>query len=119
MSEENNPQVLDEDNWKKEAAVIIQDIKDHVKYIRLSETLMTTNQHIFFNLTTIEGDNYCIELSKSGFRVAGSAFDRTDSLQDTFYETPYALLTKISPQFYKSFGNSLLEKLQALNQNPD
>lgn len=105
------------DNWREEAKSVINDIKGHVMNIQISEALENTDQKIYLNLTTLENSQYCIELSSSGFRVVGKSFDNINLDGESYFETPYSLLSSISPQFHQSFGNALLIKLIALKNN--
>nr|CAH7755780.1 unnamed protein product [Callosobruchus chinensis] len=108
-------EVLDAENWKLEAAAVINDVKDHVKTLNISEKLQSDNAHIYLNLITIEENRYCIQLSGQGFRVVGYDFDKTDQATDEYFETPYSLLNKLSPKFKDSFANDLLNKLNNLS----
>lgn len=112
MSEE----IFDEENWKKEAAAVINDIKHHVKLAEVSRNLQATDQLIYFNLTTLENENFCVELSANGFRITGLKHDENNVKDGEYYETPYALLNKFSPLFQLSFGNSLMSKLEGLKR---
>lgn len=109
MSEE----VLDEENWKIEAQAVINDIKSHVKQIIISDKIKSTNQKIVLNLTTLEDELFCIELSGFGFRVLGKGYDSSNN-NGEYFETPYSLLNSLSPLFQQSFGNELLKKLNDL-----
>lgn len=102
------------ENWMEEAKSVIKDIEEHVSNIQISEDLESTDQKIYLNLTTLENNKYCIELSSSGFRVVGKNFNDKHLEDENYYETPYSLLSSISPQFHHSFGNLLSEKLNAL-----
>lgn len=108
--------VLDEENWKTEAEAVIKDIRDHVKYVNTSEDLKGSNSKIYFNLTTLEKKDYCIELSAQGFKIVGHSFDCNNTPEEEVYETPYALLNKISGLFQTSFGNQLFQKLTELQK---
>lgn len=103
-------------NWKAEAEAVVRDIKSHVQAAKVSSVLDSSEHGIYLNLTTLESKNYCIELSASGFRVAGFGFDMTDIEGGDCFETPYSLLNSISPQFHNSFGNALLMKLNNLSE---
>lgn len=105
---------LSEDHWKEEALSVINDIKDHVKDIHVSQKLKSNNKFIYLNLTTEEQENYCIELSGAGFRIVGNSFDDNSKARTKIYETPYSLLDEISPKYRESFGSSLVNKLKAL-----
>ena len=111
---ENQEVLSNEDAWKTEAAGVIQDIQQHVQKICISETLQSTNQCIYLNVTTMEGIQCCVELSASGFRIVGNANDSKAELPNRHFETPYALLNHISPSYSISFGNLLLKKLEHL-----
>ncbi|KAK9888518.1 hypothetical protein WA026_000769 [Henosepilachna vigintioctopunctata] len=108
----DNNYLLDEHNWRLEAESVINDIKNHVYSITLSEKLQNTNKKIFLNLITLENQTFCIELSGQGFRIVGKSFDTTDINCSQYYETPYSLLNNVSPMFSTSFGNELIAKLQ-------
>ncbi|XP_043252388.1 GSK3-beta interaction protein [Colletes gigas] len=111
MKEEKD-KVLDEEQWKHEAQAVIDDVKQHVTDIKVSETLRSTNQLIYLNLTTLEGLKFCIKLSSAGFSVVGNQHDDTSNTGNEHFETPYSLLDLVSPQYRNSFGNSLLDKLK-------
>ena len=110
---ENQEVLSNEDAWKTEAAGVIQDIQQHVQNICISETIQSTNQCIYLNVTTMEGIQCCVELSASGFMIVGNG-DSKAELPNRHFETPYALLSHISPSYSISFGNLLLKKLEHL-----
>jgi hypothetical protein len=112
MAEYQEEILLTGDQWKAEATAVIQDIQEHVQNIGISDRIRSTNQCIYLNVTTVEGAQYCIELSASGFRIAAHAYDDKTELSNGYFETPYALLNHISPSYRISFGNSLLKKLE-------
>jgi hypothetical protein len=103
--------LLDAENWRVEANAVVRDIGKHVRKI---DVLDSTDQLIYFNLTTIEGKDFCVELSGNGFRVVGTSHNQKNDSSDEYFETPYTLLNKISPTFQQSFGNELVEKLNNL-----
>lgn len=107
--------VFDPDNWKLEAEVVINDVKDHVKTLEISEKLGSDYNVIYLNLITNEGNNYCIQLSAQGFRVVGYESDVNDLDSEVYFETPYSLLNSVSPSFKVSFANALFKKLNELN----
>lgn len=104
------------ENWIEEAKSVINDIKGHVANVQICEGLESTDWKIFLNLTTLESKKYCIELSVNGFRVVGNSFDETLLDEENYFETPYSLLSAISPGFQKSFGGALVTKLSALQE---
>lgn len=107
----------DFENWKQEGQAVIKDIKEHVKDVRIAELLGCDNHKVHLNLTTLEGKTYCIEISANGFRVVGTVYDTLNIADNDYFETPYSLLSAISPQFHSSFGGALLSKLTALSEN--
>jgi len=111
MAENKEEILLNEDQWKTEATGVIHDIQEHVNDIGISDKIRSTNQCIYLNVTTVEGVQYCIELSASGFRIVGNAYDNKTEPSNRHFETPYALLNHISPSYRISFGNLLLKKL--------
>lgn len=104
-------------SWKEEAQSVINDIKQHVLEAQISECLESSDQKIHLNLATLENNKYCIELSASGFRVVGNDFNESNLSEGSYFETPYSLLSSLSPQFHNSFGSALLMKLSALQEN--
>lgn len=107
-------------NWEEEATAIINDVKTHVAEIEISK-LPSNESHIYMNIRTFEGATYCIHVSSMGFRVVSEIYntideDKTEVNEDEVYETPYALLDKISPRYVESFGNQLCKQLLALQQ---
>ncbi len=60
---------------------------------------------------------YCIELTAQGFRVVGHDYNRTDLCDEDYFETPYALLDKLSPMYRQAFGDSLVSKLMELHSS--
>ncbi|PNF34867.1 hypothetical protein B7P43_G03725 [Cryptotermes secundus] len=112
MAEHHEEILLNEEQWKTEAAAVIQDVQEHVQNIGISDNLRSTNQCIYLNITTVEGVQYCVELSASGFRIVGHAYDNKMEFSNRYFETPYALLNHISSSYKLSFGNSLLKKLE-------
>ncbi|XP_076174977.1 GSK3-beta interaction protein [Ptiloglossa arizonensis] len=114
MKEEED-KVLNEEQWKQEAQAVINDVKQHVTSIEVSEKLQSTDQFIYLNLTTLEGLKFCIELSSAGFSVVGNQHDDTSNTGNEYFETPYSLLGLVSPQYRNSFGNSLFDKLKKLS----
>lgn len=104
-------------NWEEEATAIINDVKTHLADIHISRKLKSSDSHIYLNVRTFEGAAYCVHVSSMGFRIVSQIFDSIDdNLQEPppeeeIYETPYALLDKISPRYVESFGNQLCKQL--------
>lgn len=115
-------------NWEEEAQAIINDVKSHVKHIETSSVLPSTETNIYINVTTFEDQQYCVHVSSAGFRIVSNSYDTIDEDKSEMpdgddeeaakdiYETPYALLDKISPSYVQSFGNQLTKQLLSLQQ---
>lgn len=111
--EDQEERVLDEQEWHVEAAAVIQDVKECVSRIVVS-SLPSSNTAIYFNLTTKEENNYCVELTASGFRIVSDKYNNKSQPTEDFFETPYALLDRISPLYRVSFSSALAAKLSLL-----
>lgn len=107
--------VLNGEEWQVEALAVIHDVKDHVFEIEIADRSVNNDQIIHLNLTTKEKQRYCIELTAQGFRVVGREYNQTDFSSDDYFETPYALLDKLSPLYRQAFGDSLVSKLLLLH----
>lgn len=108
-------------NWEDEATAIINDVRTHVAEIDTSKKLPSNESHIYLNIRTFEGAAYCVHASGMGFRVVSEIYDTIDEdkeeiNEEEVYETPYALLDKISPRYVESFGNQLCKQLLHLQQ---
>lgn len=110
--------VLEKDQWKLEAAAVINDVKNHVQQITIS-TLDGADEFIYLNLTTLEGQDYCIQMSKIGFSITDVRHDSSTIEATEYFETPYALLDSISPKYRESFAHKLIESLTALKQDSE
>lgn len=110
-------------NWEEEAAAIIRDVNPHVALIEISRQLPCNETKVYLNVRTIEGQEHCVQVSSIGFRVVANKFDAIDAEkneanedEEEVYETPYALLDKISPSYVESFGNQLCKQLLYVQQ---
>ncbi|XP_023300505.2 GSK3-beta interaction protein [Lucilia cuprina] len=116
---DNGEQII---NWVEEASAIIKDVRTHVAEIDISKTLPSNESHIYLNIRTFEGAAYCVHVSSLGFRIVSELYDTIDSdkaeidEEEEVFETPYALLDKISPRYVESFGNQLCKQLLQLQQ---
>ncbi|KAK6630492.1 hypothetical protein RUM43_014837 [Polyplax serrata] len=110
----------DEDvtHWSKEAKSIIEDVKKHVHQMSLSN-LPSTHCRVFFNLTTLEKKDFCVEFTAEGFRVVGENYDSVDDREKYphVHETPYSMLDSLSPAYRASFGAQLINKLNQLKDD--
>lgn len=105
-------------DWQKEATGVIKDVESHVKKIQISNSLVTDGSCVFINLTTIEDKNFTILLDKSGFKVVSFKIDTCDEEEESneTHESINTLLEQHSPGYIKSFGNSLISKLEKIQQ---
>lgn len=116
-------------NCIDEANAIINDVKKHVAEIAISSKLESSATQIYLNIRTIESATCCVQVTNRGFKIVSSQYDTIDndkilkSSLDTdddedeeIFETPYALLDKISPRYVESFGNQLCHQLRQLQQ---
>ncbi|WAR07141.1 GSKIP-like protein [Mya arenaria] len=64
---------------------------------------------------TKECERYCVELSLNGFRLASRQYDSIDDGSGArYFETIYALLDSISLGYRNTFGDTLIQRLQGL-----
>ncbi|KAF3425010.1 hypothetical protein E2986_00944 [Frieseomelitta varia] len=118
MKEEANNEEPNKEQWILEAQAIIDDVKQHVTDIKVSNKLRNSNQSFHLNLTTLEGSRFCIEVSTAGFTVVGNEHDdMTSKGENERFETPYSLLNFVSSQYKDSFGSSLVHRLEQLNDS--
>ncbi|KAF6200629.1 hypothetical protein GE061_005072 [Apolygus lucorum] len=104
--------------WEEEARAVIHDVQAHVKEIIISPVLQSTNSRIYLNLTTLESQPFTVELSSAGFRSVAKRHDTIEESEaDTYFDTPYALLSVLSPAFPESFANLLRIKLEGINKD--
>ncbi|XP_017004265.2 GSK3-beta interaction protein [Drosophila takahashii] len=122
-------------NCEDEANAIINDVKAHVAEICISSKLASDATQIYLNIRTIESATCCVQVTSRGFKIVSSQYDTIDEdarisallrngqdqdndveEQEEIFETPYALLDKISPRYVESFGNQLCQQLRQLQQ---
>ncbi|KAL1465070.1 hypothetical protein WDU94_004665 [Cyamophila willieti] len=111
---------MDTINWREEANHVIQDVKDLVQMIQLSDQQPDENC-IYLNIITKERKDYTIKLCQFGFCVVARKINSPKPINESdvvYYETPYSLLASISGSYYESFGNKLRQKLEKLQANP-
>ncbi|EEB13951.1 hypothetical protein Phum_PHUM268440 [Pediculus humanus corporis] len=75
-SEENS-------DWIQDANIVIRDIKNHVHYISIAN-LPSSECKIYFNITTLEMKEFCVELSVAGFQVIGEKHNSDDKREYYF-----------------------------------
>lgn len=103
-----------------EAIAAVHELQFVVKDIFVSELLPRTSELIFLNVTTLEGQAYCIELTVKGWRVTSLRHDcmngdynRLD-LHTRYFETIYSLMDNISASYRHKFHEALSAKLLLL-----
>ncbi|KAE8745661.1 hypothetical protein FOCC_FOCC007662 [Frankliniella occidentalis] len=97
--------ILEKEQWKAEVSAVIHDIKNHVLQASISSLDATD-----------DCTDFCIQMSKSGFVIAGNHHNISNIQSDEFFETPYSLLDKISPKYRESFAQQLIDSLTALTK---
>ncbi|XP_018028070.1 protein GSKIP homolog [Hyalella azteca] len=105
--------VLNAEEWLTEAYGIIKDVNECVSIITVS-AIPATDSCVHLNLTTLELQDYTIELSAAGFRVVGRSHNEKTLPSDTYFETPYALLNNLSPAYGERFCSIVSAKLEAM-----
>jgi hypothetical protein len=110
--------VLDAQQWLREAEDHIRDVQKHVKHAAVSSTLSSSNTGVHLNITTLEEEDLCVQLSARGLCIVGHTFDDTslEKINGEFYETIHALLDSCSLKYRESFSNELQMKLLELLQ---
>ncbi|CAH8599945.1 unnamed protein product [Heterobilharzia americana] len=112
-----------------EAKAAVTEVGFGVKDICLaSDSLPFTDTLAYLNLTTLEGEKMCIEVSAKGFCPVGSSYNEigkqlsdksSSNVQSVeysdYYETIYALLSSRSRLFRDSFSQKLSSRLKELN----
>ncbi|KAF3844808.1 hypothetical protein F7725_007971 [Dissostichus mawsoni] len=93
-------------DMRLEAEAIVSDVLFAVAEMHLSQSFNSARDVAHINVETKEGNRYCLELTESGLRVVGYAFDQVDEedLNTQYHETVYSLLDKLSPGTEKPLG---------------
>ncbi|KAK4467981.1 hypothetical protein MN116_008163 [Schistosoma mekongi] len=113
-----------------EAKAAIAEVGFGVKEICLaSSSLPFTDTLAYLNLTTLEGESMCVEISVKGFCPVGSSYDEVSeqSIENSssdgqlvdcrdYYETIYALLSERSQLFRECFSQRLSDRLEELRK---
>ncbi|XP_045143870.1 GSK3B-interacting protein isoform X2 [Echinops telfairi] len=101
-------------DMRLEAEAVVSDVLFAVNSMRVSRSLRCADDVAYINVETREGSRYCLELTE----VVGYAFDQVDDdIQTPYHETVYSLLDTLSPAYREAFGNALLQRLEALQQD--
>lgn len=106
------PEQEDVIDWTREATGVIGDIVRHVAVAQISTVLKPTESESFINLRTLDGTELCVKLNCEGLQIVGDRFDSVTLEDDEVrYETPYSLLSAVSPAYVESFGSCLADAL--------
>jgi len=114
-----------ESSLELEALAAVHQLSFAVQSISASEMLPRTPELIFINVTTLEGQPYCLELTNKGWRVASL---RTDCMQGDFtrmelftkyYDSIFDLMEVISPGYKQRFSEKLAQRLRLLESGEE
>lgn len=106
----------------KEAQRIVEEIKFGVDASSVSSVLESNESIAYMNIRTLEKEEFCVELTASGYMIVARAFDTIDeNVRDenlrlvNRFETCEALMHQISPAFVKKFNTSVAERLNSIS----
>ncbi len=101
--------------WDEEANGVINDIKPFLKDVHISKNQPAIERMVLLNLETYENEKFCVKLCESGFAVVSRNHDTCEATDvEKWFETPYAMLSQLSPSYPERFKQSLLDKLNNL-----
>lgn len=105
-------------DWIIESQAVIDDIKQDVQEISISKRLPVDDSGIYLNLTTLDGQKFCVKMSTAGFEIVAKEYnqDRSTDEESTIYETPYSMLSAISPMYTASFANRLRVAMEKITK---
>ena len=119
------PHSRGESTLELEAIAAVHQLSFAVQSISVSEMLPRTPDLIFINITTLEGQPYCLELTNKGWRITSL---RSDCMQGDFtrmelftkyYDSVYDLMEIISPNYKQRFTEKLEQRLRLLETEGD
>jgi len=108
-----------------EAIAAVQQLSLAVQTISVSEMLPRTAELIFVNVTTVDGQPYCLELTAKGWRVTSL---RSDCMQGDFtrmdlftkyFVSVFDLMEHVSPGYKQILNENLAQRLRLLEDNED
>ncbi|CAI8045811.1 GSK3-beta interaction protein [Geodia barretti] len=105
--------------FKKEAQQSLDEVRYALSEGWVSERLESSSQYAYLNLTTREGQEYCVRLSGRGFQVVGRSHDEVSGEEGGTWETVYSLLNCISPSYSSSFSARLADRLNRLQPSAE
>lgn len=113
--DDKNDEIIKDRSLTNEAYRVVDEIKFGVIESFVSTKLLNNSSIAFINIRTLEKEDWCIELTSSGYTIVSSCFDSiaNNESAETF-ETVEALMNRISPQYVKIFNEKVAEKLNKL-----
>ncbi|EGT49116.1 hypothetical protein CAEBREN_10104 [Caenorhabditis brenneri] len=98
----------------------VHELSFAVQSISVSEMLPRTPDLIFVNVTTLEAQPYCLELTLKGWRITSlrsdcmvGDFTRLE-LFTKYYDSLYLLMDDISPGYRERFSEKLVQRLKLI-----
>lgn len=100
-------------DFVKEAQQSLDEVRYAITAGWISEKLVSTRECSYINVTTLEGEAFCIRLTWRGFEVVGRCHDDVSEEErpGEAWETVYSLLSHISPSYTATFSKQLADKL--------
>uniref|UniRef100_A0A8R1DTS2 DUF727 domain-containing protein n=1 Tax=Caenorhabditis japonica TaxID=281687 RepID=A0A8R1DTS2_CAEJA len=109
-----------ESSLELEAIAAVHELSFAVQSISVSEMLPRTPDLIFVNVTTLEAQPYCLELTLKGWRITSlrsdcmvGDFTRLE-LFTKYYDSLYLLMDDISPGYRERFSEKLVQRLRLI-----
>ncbi|CAA21510.1 GSKIP domain-containing protein [Caenorhabditis elegans] len=109
-----------ESSLELEAIAAVHELSFAVQSISVSEMLPRTPDLIFVNVTTLEAQPYCLELTLKGWRITSlrsdcmvGDFTRLE-LFTKYYDSLYLLMDDISPGYRERFSEKLVQRLKLI-----
>lgn len=109
-----------ESSLELEAIAAVHELSFAVQSISVSEMLPRTPDLIFVNVTTLEAQPYCLELTLKGWRITSLRSDcmvgdfTKLELFTKYYDSLYLLMDEISPGYRERFSEKLVQRLKLI-----
>lgn len=100
-------------DWLNEAKAVIEDVKEFVNRIKISEEKESSNMGIYFEIETLESEILLVHMSAGGFKIDDRLNEETNDSQG--YETINALLFNSSTKYREKFAQCLVDKVNTLS----
>ncbi|CAJ0591109.1 unnamed protein product [Cylicocyclus nassatus] len=120
-----NPGSRGDSSLELEAIAAVHELSFAVQSISVSEMLPRTPDLIFVNLTTIEEQPFCLELTHKGWRITSLRLDcmvgdfTRLELFTKYYDSLFSLMDTISPGYRARFGEKLALRLKMLENGDE